>query len=63
MILSSSMVAEENLCFVNAEMTLAGLVPHLARFRPMAANSLAAVRAEVTALATGATRLLSRTTS
>lgn len=44
-------VADENICFVNAELTLAGLVPHLARLRPLAASSLAAARAEVTALA------------
>ncbi|MFE7046269.1 FMN-dependent NADH-azoreductase [Streptomyces atratus] len=44
-------VAEQNICFVSAEMTLAGLVPHLAHQRPLAANSLAAARAEVTALA------------
>ncbi|MFG2629062.1 FMN-dependent NADH-azoreductase [Streptomyces sp. NPDC048473] len=49
-------VADENLCFVSAEMTMAGLVPHLARFRPLAASSLAAARAEVTALATAAPR-------
>jgi FMN-dependent NADH-azoreductase len=46
-------VTAENLHFVTAEMTLAGLVPHLARFRPMAASSLAAARAEVIALAEG----------
>ncbi|MBO2463391.1 NAD(P)H-dependent oxidoreductase [Actinomadura sp. LCR2-06] len=34
-------VAEDGVTFVNAEMTLAGLVPHLARFRGMAAESLA----------------------
>lgn len=45
-------VADENIHFVSAEMTLAGLTPHLARFRPLAANSLAAARAEVAALAT-----------
>ncbi len=44
-------VAEENVSVVSAEMTLAGLVPELARFRPFAADSLAAARAEVTALA------------
>jgi len=48
-------VAEGNVCFVSAEMTKAGLVPHLARFRPLAASSLAAARAEVTALATAIT--------
>ncbi|MEU6014215.1 NAD(P)H-dependent oxidoreductase [Streptomyces sp. NPDC047515] len=49
-------VADEDLSFVGVEMTMAGLVPHLARFRPMAASSLAAARAEVTALATAAPR-------
>jgi FMN-dependent NADH-azoreductase len=49
-------VAEENMYFVKAEMTMTGLVPHLARFRPLAASSLAAARAEVSALASGATR-------
>jgi FMN-dependent NADH-azoreductase len=48
-------VAEQNMCFISAEMTKAGLVPHLARFRPLAASSLAAARAEVTALATTVT--------
>jgi len=47
-------VAEEHIHFVNAEMTLAGLVPHLAHLRAMAASSLAAARAEVVALATAA---------
>lgn len=46
-------VAPEDLCFVDAEMTMAGLVPGLARFRPMAASSLAAARAEVVAVASG----------
>lgn len=45
-------IADGNVRFVSAEMTMAGLVPHLARFRPAAANSLAAARAELTALAT-----------
>ena len=45
-------VPEENISFVNAELTLTGLVPHLARFRPQAARSLASARAEVMALAT-----------
>ncbi|MFB7552312.1 FMN-dependent NADH-azoreductase [Streptomyces sp. NPDC056154] len=49
-------VADENLSFVGVEMTMAGLVPHLARFRPLAESSLAAARAEVTALATAAPR-------
>ncbi|PBC83807.1 MULTISPECIES: FMN-dependent NADH-azoreductase [unclassified Streptomyces] len=44
-------VAQEDIRFVSAEMTMAGLVPHLARFRSSAASSLAAARAEVTALA------------
>lgn len=44
-------VADENVSFVSAEMTLAGLVPHLGRFREHAASSLAAARAEVIALA------------
>jgi FMN-dependent NADH-azoreductase len=56
-------VADENLCFISAEMTLAGLVPHLARLRPLAASSLAAARAEVTALATAATPVASQATS
>ncbi|MEV1009317.1 NAD(P)H-dependent oxidoreductase [Streptomyces sp. NPDC049881] len=45
-------VAEENTRFVTAELTLAGFAPHLARFRGLAEDSLAAARAEVTALAT-----------
>jgi FMN-dependent NADH-azoreductase len=45
-------VPEEHIHFVNAEMTLAGLVPHLAHLRAMAASSLATARAEVAALAT-----------
>ena len=44
-------VAEENIRFIGAEMTVAGLVPELARFRTFAADSLAAARSEVTALA------------
>ncbi|MGW7255185.1 FMN-dependent NADH-azoreductase [Streptomyces sp. NPDC054834] len=44
-------VAEQNMSFVRAEMTVAGLVPYLAHQRPLAANSLASARAEVTALA------------
>ncbi|HSA52994.1 MAG TPA: NAD(P)H-dependent oxidoreductase [Yinghuangia sp.] len=47
-------VAEENMRFVTAEMTMAELVPHLARFRPVAADSLAQARAAVVALATEA---------
>jgi FMN-dependent NADH-azoreductase len=43
-------VSERNIHIVTAELTLAGLVPHLARFGPMAADSLAAARAELTAL-------------
>ncbi|MGW7486981.1 FMN-dependent NADH-azoreductase [Streptomyces sp. NPDC054786] len=49
-------MAEEGMNFVSAEMTLAGLVPHLNRCRPLAAASLAAARAKMTALATAATR-------
>ncbi|QXJ23193.1 NAD(P)H-dependent oxidoreductase [Actinomadura graeca] len=45
-------VAEENLELVHAEMTLAWLVPELARFQDMAAASLAAAEARITALAT-----------
>lgn len=48
-------VRPENLHFVAAELTVSDLVPHLARFRPMAESSLAAARAEVTALASHAT--------
>ncbi len=44
-------VAEDDLSFVHAEMTLAGLVPALARHRPLAETSLDAARATVTALA------------
>lgn len=44
-------VADGDLHVVTAEMTVAGIVAHLAGFRPMAAASLAAARAEVTALA------------
>jgi FMN-dependent NADH-azoreductase len=44
-------VAEQNMHFVTAELTLAGVAPHLARFQPQAADSLAAARAEITALA------------
>ncbi|QKG24107.1 FMN-dependent NADH-azoreductase [Actinomadura verrucosospora] len=44
-------VAEDGVTFVNAEMTLADLVPHLARFRGMAAESLAEAREAVVALA------------
>jgi FMN-dependent NADH-azoreductase len=44
-------VAEEQLHVVSAELTMAHLAPHLARFRPAAESSLAAARAEVTALA------------
>jgi acyl-CoA synthetase (AMP-forming)/AMP-acid ligase II len=36
---------------ITAEMTLAGLAPHMARFRPHAETSLAAARAEITKLA------------
>ncbi|GAA2157967.1 FMN-dependent NADH-azoreductase [Actinomadura napierensis] len=44
-------IADDDVEFVNAEMTLADLVPHLARFREMAAESLAAAREAVTELA------------
>lgn len=43
--------AEEDLCFVHAEMTRAGDVPELIRFQALAASSLTAARAAVTALA------------
>lgn len=46
-------VAPHDLCFINAEMTMAELVPGLARFRSLAASSLAAARAEVIAAASG----------
>ncbi|WP_329165999.1 NAD(P)H-dependent oxidoreductase [Streptomyces sp. NBC_01267] len=54
-------MAEDGLRLVSAEMTLAGLVPHLARFRPLAASSLAAARARVTALAAEVARPAVRT--
>ena len=44
-------VAEEDLSFVHAELTLAGLVPGLGHLRPPADRSLAAARAAVTELA------------
>ncbi len=44
-------MAEEDLTFVHAEMTLAGLVPALERFRPMAEASLDAARTAVVELA------------
>ncbi|MFG2224940.1 hypothetical protein [Streptomyces sp. NPDC048644] len=53
-------VADEDIRVVCAEMTLAKLVPHLARFRPPAADSLAAARAEVTALACAPARRADR---
>ncbi|MER5280159.1 NAD(P)H-dependent oxidoreductase [Streptomyces sp. NPDC002809] len=46
-------VEEEDVRFIDVEMTMAGLVPELARFRPFGASSLAAARAEVTAVASG----------
>jgi FMN-dependent NADH-azoreductase len=49
-------VPEENLSFVTAELTVAGLMPHLAHLQPQAVSSLAAARADVTALATGPVR-------
>ncbi|GAA3682221.1 NAD(P)H-dependent oxidoreductase [Nonomuraea antimicrobica] len=45
-------VPDENLFVVTAELTMAGLMPHLAAFRPLAASSLATARSEVIALAT-----------
>jgi FMN-dependent NADH-azoreductase len=56
-------VREENLHVVTAEMTLAGLAPHLAWSRPLAARSLAAARQEVTTLATTLPRPASRAAS
>ncbi|MEL5953382.1 NAD(P)H-dependent oxidoreductase [Streptomyces sp. CLV115] len=44
-------VAEENIHFVSAELTMAAVVPHLAHQQPLAVNSLASAREEVTALA------------
>ncbi|MFG1804928.1 FMN-dependent NADH-azoreductase [Streptomyces sp. NPDC049040] len=44
-------VPKENLSVVRAELTVADIVPQLERFRPQAADSLAAARAEVEALA------------
>jgi FMN-dependent NADH-azoreductase len=44
-------IAEDGVTFVNAEMTLADLVPHLARFREMAAQSLAGAQKAVVDLA------------
>ena len=44
-------VSEENTHIVAAELTLAGLVPRLSQFAALAADSLAAARAELTALA------------
>jgi FMN-dependent NADH-azoreductase len=44
-------VAEENIHLVCPELTLAGLVPHLASSRPQAAASLASAEAQLTALA------------
>ncbi|MFJ2094261.1 FMN-dependent NADH-azoreductase [Streptomyces sp. NPDC087901] len=46
-------VEEEDVRFINVEMTMAGLVPELSRFRSFGASSLAAARAEVTAAASG----------
>ncbi|GLY81161.1 FMN-dependent NADH-azoreductase [Actinoallomurus iriomotensis] len=43
-------VAEEDLAFVHAEMTLASLVPDLAHLQPVAERSLAAARAAITDL-------------
>ncbi|UGQ12745.1 NAD(P)H-dependent oxidoreductase [Yinghuangia sp. ASG 101] len=44
-------VTAEHMHFVTAEMTMAELVPHLERFRPLAEDSLEAARAAVVALA------------
>lgn len=44
-------VPDDNISVVAAEMTLAGLAPHLARFWSAAEASLASARAEITALA------------
>jgi FMN-dependent NADH-azoreductase len=53
-------IAGENIRFVSAELTLADLVPHLAKHRDAAADSLAAARAEIVTLALGrASTLLS----
>ncbi|GHK05253.1 FMN-dependent NADH-azoreductase [Streptomyces sp. Y2F8-2] len=53
-------VAEENLHFVQAEMALASLVPHLARFRDLADTSLAEARKELTELATRPPAVITR---
>jgi FMN-dependent NADH-azoreductase len=47
----SSIGLDQNLTFVNAEMTLAGVVPALAQFKDMAAESLEAAHRTVTELA------------
>ncbi|MEV8635537.1 NAD(P)H-dependent oxidoreductase [Streptosporangium sp. NPDC051023] len=44
-------VAEENLCFVHAEMTMADRLPELARFQEMAAKSLTTAQTSMTTLA------------
>jgi FMN-dependent NADH-azoreductase len=44
-------VPEANISFVSADLTLTSLAPHLVRFRPQAARSLAAAWAEVGTLA------------
>ena len=49
-------VADENLHFVHAEMTLANIAPELAGFKDLAASSLKAAQAAVTALATDGRR-------
>lgn len=54
-------VAEANLSFVTAELTVAGVMPHLARFRQDAADSLAAARAEVTGQAAAGGRAAAST--
>ncbi|MUN38123.1 FMN-dependent NADH-azoreductase [Actinomadura litoris] len=43
-------LSEDDVHFANAEMTLTGLVPHLARFKQMTADSLAAAQEKVKAL-------------
>jgi FMN-dependent NADH-azoreductase len=48
-------VADENLTFVNAELTVADLMPHLRHLRPLAAASLAQAEASTRALAAART--------
>ena len=49
-------VAGKNVHVVTAELTLAGVLPHLARFQPHGARSQAAARAEVATLAAAISR-------